>query len=91
MYRPDTWHVHWIDLAWLWGFVIVPRDRHPLVDLAVPIDPPAGTDLSGGQLRRLHDGAGRARRRVFFLVLTVILTAWAVVLIVGHIVWGQKF
>ena len=21
--RPDTWHVHWVDLAWLWGFLIV--------------------------------------------------------------------
>jgi ABC-type uncharacterized transport system permease subunit len=21
-YRPDTWHVRWLDLAWLWGFVI---------------------------------------------------------------------
>ncbi len=21
--RPDTWHVHWVELAWLWGFVIV--------------------------------------------------------------------
>ena len=21
-YRPATWHIHWLDLAWLWGFVI---------------------------------------------------------------------
>ena len=27
----------------------------------------------------------------FFLILTVLLTGFAVVLIVGHIVWGQKF
>jgi hypothetical protein len=23
MQRADTWHVRWIDLAWLWGFMIV--------------------------------------------------------------------
>ena len=28
---------------------------------------------------------------LFFLLLTVIVVAWAVVLIVGHLVWGQKF
>jgi hypothetical protein len=27
----------------------------------------------------------------FFLLLTVIIAAFAVVLIVGHLVWGQKF
>src|SRR5205823_11082648 len=21
-YHPDTWHVRWLDLAWLWGFAI---------------------------------------------------------------------
>jgi len=28
---------------------------------------------------------------LFFLLFTVGLTAWAVVLVVGHLVWGQKF
>jgi hypothetical protein len=23
MQRADTWHVHWLDLAWLWGFLVV--------------------------------------------------------------------
>ena len=27
----------------------------------------------------------------FFILLSVILVGWAVVLIVGHLVWGQKF
>jgi len=27
----------------------------------------------------------------FFLVLTVILAAFAVALIAGHLIWGQKF
>ena len=27
----------------------------------------------------------------FFVALTVVLTGWAVALIVGHLVWGQKF
>jgi hypothetical protein len=27
----------------------------------------------------------------FFVVLTILLVGWAVAMIVGHIVWGQKF
>lgn len=90
MYRPDTWHVHWIDLAWLWGFVIVlviatlwwihqyrsTRQRERIY--------PA--DSFGGYTT---EAAGPAT--VFFLVLTGVLTAFAAALIVGHIVWGQKF
>jgi hypothetical protein len=87
---PATWHVRWLDLAWLWGFAIVlglvivlwiwqnrsTRQRTGLY----PVDSFAGytTELAGPSTG-------------FFLLLTVILTAWAVVLIVGHLVWGQKF
>jgi hypothetical protein len=28
---------------------------------------------------------------LFFILLSLILAGWAVVLIVGHLVWGQKF
>ena len=90
MQRPATWEVRWLDLAWLWGFVIVLSLVLLLLGLAVPLDPAEGGHLPGGQLRRLHDGARRPGD-VFFLLLTVIVTAFAVVLIVGHIVWGQKF
>jgi hypothetical protein len=90
MHHPDTWHVRWLDLAWLWGFLIV------LVLVAVlwvwqyrstrqrtGIYP---VDNFGGYTSEL---AGPAT--FFFLVLTVILAGWAVALIVGHLVWGQKF
>jgi polyferredoxin len=88
--RPDTWTIHWLDLAWLWGFVIVlvlaillwlrqyrtTRQRTGIY----PIDSFGGftTELAGPST-------------FFFVLLTLILAGWAVVLIVGHIVWGQKF
>ena len=43
-------------------------------------------DTFGGYTSEL---AGPATR--FFILFTVLLTGWAVVLIVGHLVWGQKF
>jgi hypothetical protein len=87
-YRPDTWHVRWLDLAWLWGFVIA---------LAVILlwwvwqyrttkQRLYSIDSFGGYTTELARPATR-----FFLLLSVILTGFAVVLIVGHIVWGQQF
>jgi hypothetical protein len=87
---PATWHVHWLDLAWLWGFAIVlalvivwwiwqnrsTRHRAGLYPV----------DSFGGYTTEL---AGPATW--FFLLLTLILAGWAIVLIVGHLVWGQKF
>jgi hypothetical protein len=43
-------------------------------------------DRWGGYTSEL---AGPATR--FFLLITAVLTGFAVVLIVGHLVWGQKF
>jgi hypothetical protein len=79
--RPDTWHVHWLDLAWLWGFVIALL----LVIL-----------LWLRQYRTTRQRTGITTEMAgpstfFFLLLTLILAGWAVVLTVGHIVWGQKF
>jgi hypothetical protein len=90
MQRADTWHVHWLDLAWLWGFAIVlilaiivwiwqnrtTRQRKGMY----PVDSFGGftTELAGPAT-------------AFFVLLTVVLTGWAVAMIVGHIVWGQKF
>jgi hypothetical protein len=86
--QPATWHVRWLDLAWLWGFAIV------LVLVALGwvwqyrttrqrIYP---VDSFGGYTTEL---AGPAT--VFFLLLCVVIVAWAVMLVVGHLVWGQKF
>jgi hypothetical protein len=90
MHAPATWHVRWLDLAWLWGFVIVLA----LVSLAWvwqyrSTRQKAGiyeADSFGGYTTEL---AGPAT--FFFLLLTVLLTGFAVVLVVGHLVWGQKF
>jgi hypothetical protein len=90
MYHPDTWHVRWLDLAWLWGFVIVlalgllfwvwqyrtTRQRTGIYPV----------DSFGGYTTEL---AGPAT--LFFLLLVLVLAGFAVALIVGHIVWGQKF
>ena len=88
--RADTWHVRWIDLAWLWGFLIVliltillwiwqnrtTRQRTGIY----PVDSFGGftTELAGPAT-------------FFFVLLTIVITGWAVVMIVGHILWGQKF
>jgi hypothetical protein len=90
MQSAATWHVRWLDLAWLWGFVgalsLIAllwvwqyRTTRQKANL-YPID------SFGGYTTEL---AGPAT--FFFLVLTVLLTGFAVVLIVGHLVWGQKF
>jgi hypothetical protein len=90
MQAPATWHVKWLDLAWLWGFVIVltlaiiwwlwqyrtTRQRRGIYPV----------DSFGGYTTEL---AGPAT--FFFVLLTLVLAGWAVAIIVGHIVWGQKF
>jgi hypothetical protein len=90
MQAPATWNVRWVDLAWLWGFVIVlsltlvfwiwqnrsTRQRAGMYPV----------DSFGGYTTEL---AGPATW--FFVLLTLVLAGFAVVLIVGHLVWGQKF
>jgi hypothetical protein len=90
MQSAATWHVHWLDLAWLWGFLIAlafatllwvwqyrsTRQKKALYPV----------DSFGGYTTEL---AGPAT--FFFLALTVGLTLWAIAIIVGHLVWGQKF
>ena len=90
MQRADTWHVRWIDLAWLWGFMIVLSLtivwwvwQYRSTRQKTGIYP---VDSFGGFTTEM---AGPAT--LFFILLTVILVGFAVVLIVGHIVWGQKF
>jgi hypothetical protein len=88
--RVATWHVDWLSLAWLWGFVIVLAFallfwvwQYRTTRQRTGIYP---VDRWGGYTSEL---AGPAT--AFFLLLTVVLTAFAVALIVGHLVWGQKF
>ncbi len=88
--RVQTWHVDWLSIAWLWGFVIalvlgaalwVKQYRTTRQRVGIyPIDTFYGWTT---------EGAGPAT--LFFLVLTAILTGFAVVIVVGHIIWGQTF
>jgi hypothetical protein len=89
-HRVATWHVDWLSLAWLWGFVIAlvtvlliwvrqyrtTRQRTGIY----PIDSFGGWTT---------EGAGPAT--LFFILFTVLIVAFAAALIVGHIVYGQKF
>jgi len=89
-HRVSMWTVDWYGLAWLWGFVAAlaliliwwvwqyrsTRQR----DRIYPVDNWAGftTELAGPA-------------SLFFVLLTAIITGFAVALIVGHIVNGQMF
>ena len=86
----QSWHVNWMALAWMWGFVVVLclailwwvwqyRSTRQKTGI-YPVDSFGGftTELAGPAT-------------LFFVLLTVVLTAWGVALIVGHIIWGQKF
>ena len=89
--RPiESWHVDWMSVAWLWGFVFallavlllwVRQYRSTRHHAGIyPVDTFGGWTT---------EGAGPATG--FFLLFTVLIVAFAVVLIVGHLVWGQKF
>jgi hypothetical protein len=93
MQQPATWHVRWIDLAWVWGFVLVlslialgwvwqyRTTRHRRGSGGIyPVDEFGGftTELAGPS-------------SLFFILFSVVVVVFAVALVVGHIVWGQKF
>jgi hypothetical protein len=89
-----TWHVDWMSLAWMWGFVAVISaalifwvwqyrttiQRSEGRAAMYPVDSFGGFTT---------EQAGPAT--FFFMLLVVVLTGFAVALIVGHLVWGQKF
>ena len=85
-----TWHVNWLSLAWMWGFVAAlslililwiwqyRTTRQKTRIYAV--------DSWSGFTSEL---AGPAT--LFFLIFVAILTGFAVALVVGHLVNGQTF
>ena len=89
-HRVDTWTVDWMSVLWLWGFVVVlvvvmllwlrqyRTTRHR--SGVYPIDSWSGyaSELAGPAT-------------YFFIALTAIVTGFAVFLILGHLIWGQKF
>jgi hypothetical protein len=88
--RIATWHVDWLSLAWEWGFVVAlvaaallwvkqyrtTRQRTGIYPL----------DSFGGWTT---EAAGPAT--AFFLLITLVIVGFAVVMVVGHLIWGQKF
>jgi hypothetical protein len=88
MQAPATWHVRWLDVAWLWGFVgaLVLVALLWIWQYRTTKQKVYPVDSFGGYTSEL---AGPAT--FFFVLLVILLTGWAVAIIVGHIVWGQKF
>jgi hypothetical protein len=88
--RVQTWHVDWLSLAWLWGFIIVLTiaaglwvRQYRTTRTRAGIYP---VDRFGGWAT---EAAGPATS--FFLILTAFLTAFAVVMVISHLIWGQRF
>ena len=87
-YKPDTWHVRWVDSRVALGL----SDRAAAVlfcgsgSTARRGSGSYEVDTFGGYTTEMARPAS-----MFFIVLTVVLVGWAVALVVGHIVWGQKF
>jgi hypothetical protein len=88
--RVATWHVDWTSLAWLWGFVIVIvvllllwirqyRTTRPHTGIN-PLDSWGGYTT---------EGAGPLS--VSFLFLTLIVVVYGAVMVIGHLIDGQKF
>ena len=88
--RVNTWHVDWLSLAWMWGFVAalsviliwwVWQYRTTRQEAGI-----YSVDDWSGFTRELARPATR-----FFVLFTAIVTGFAVAVIVGHIVNGQMF
>lgn len=84
-----NWTVDWLSLAWMWGFMIVisvltllwiQQYRHSRQSEVYEVD------TWSGYATEIARPASR-----FFIILSVVITAFAVVLIAGHLIWGQKF
>ena len=88
--RVETWHIDWFAVAWLWGFVVVmtiailywvkqyrtTRQRPSIYPM----------DAFGGWTAEAARPA-----TVFFIALTLFIVAFDAAIIIGHLVWGQKF
>jgi hypothetical protein len=88
--RADTWHVDWLSLAWMWGFVAalavillwwVFQYRTTRQKTGI-----YAADTWSGFTSEL---AGPTT--FFFILFTAIVTGFAVAVIVGHLVDGQTF
>jgi hypothetical protein len=86
--RDVTWHVDWTALSWMWGFVIVLavilfawiRGYRSARQVIHPLDTWAGYTT---------EAAGPAS--FFFFLLTAVVVVFGAVMVVGHLISGQKF
>ena len=86
--RDVTWHVDWTALAWMWGFVVVLavilffwiRGYRSARQVLSPLDTWAGYTT---------EAAGPAS--FFFFLLTLVIVVFGGVMVVGHLISGQKF
>jgi hypothetical protein len=86
--RDVTWHVDWTALSWMWGFVVVLavilffwiRGYRSARQVLSPLDTWAGYTT---------EAAGPAS--FFFFLLTVVIVVFGGVMVVGHLISGQKF
>lgn len=88
--RVTTWTVDWTSLAWMWGFVAAIS-----LTLLWWIWQYRTTLRQGGlyPVDRWGTYVTEVARPAsfFFVLLSIGLTAFAVVLIAGHLIWGQIF
>jgi hypothetical protein len=87
----ETWQVNWWSLGWMWGFVVVIS-----VVTLLWVRQYRSTRQRGAGLYSTDTWSGYASElagpaTVFFLVFSALVVAGAVVLIAGHLIWGQKF
>jgi hypothetical protein len=86
--RDVTWHVDWTALSWMWGFVVVLavilffwiRGYRSARQVLSPLDTWAGYTT---------EAAGPAS--FFFFLLTMVIVVFGGVMVVGHLISGQKF
>jgi hypothetical protein len=88
--RDATWHVDWTSLGWMWGFVLVLgviliawvrqyRSTRQIPGIS-PLDSWAGYTT---------EAAGPAT--TFFFLLAAVVFVFGGVMVVGHLISGQKF
>jgi hypothetical protein len=88
--RVVTWDVDWFSIAWMWGWLVV-----MIVVLVWWILQYRRTLQRGGLYPVDRWGpyvteVARPASR-FFVVFAGFLTAFAIMIILGHLIWGQKF
>jgi hypothetical protein len=86
----SSWHIDWTSLAWMWGFVAA------LVALLLLWIKQYRTTRQKTGISPLDSWAGQTTEAagpatLFFLFLTIGIVAFVAVIVIGHLVAGQKY